>query len=433
GGTWNPGYLNRLMINVPGINNEPMYYVNYTVDQNKSRPYPLISLGPPPGAGIYQMKLRYDTLVGIQHPVNGFGMDDGRPFHDQEIFTGIHLDAFVVSQTEFEKFLKGYPFEGYEITLNRTKSVLTFDIPASGDWYVVLSNRDSVETSKLVEIEAVLEDLGSPPDITVLPPGNLAAQLSGTDLAYVTLSWTLSGDDGAGENDVVRYDIYSSTTFDPAGNGYRKIASVPAGVNTYQVPGVGIDHLNHFFYVVAVDDSFNEDRTPNQMAKVAIPVTQGMHLVSSILNTSGQDMTTVFQTVDFGRVWTYDNNDPINPWKLYTPEKAFNDLDIASSVYRAKAYWIDIQQGDLLRIVGAIPITTQITLYQGWNLVSYPSVNTDYTVWDLKNATGATAVEAADPSVPFYHLKKLSNSDTLVPGLGYWIYVPSQTIWTVNF
>ncbi|TET90174.1 MAG: hypothetical protein E3J35_07465 [Methanomassiliicoccales archaeon] len=434
GGTWNPRYPNRLIINVPGLNNEPMYYVNFTVDQNKSRPYPLISQGPPPAPGSYSVKVKYETKVGVQHPVNGFGMDDGRPFHDEEIYTGIHLDAFVVNKTEFEKYLKGYLFEGYSIIPNRTQSILTFDIPdPAEDWYFVLSNRDTVETTKLVEIEAVIEDLGLPADMQVLPPGTIDAQLSGPGLAYVTVSWTLSGDDGSGENDVVRYDIYSSTTYIPAGVGYTKIASVPAGVSSYDVPSVGADHLSHFFYVVAVDDCFNEEESPNQMAKVAIPTVLGMQLVSSILNTSGQDMATVFQTVGFGRVWTYDSTDAINPWKSYIPGKPINEFDLTSSVDRGKGYWIDVEQCGLLRVVGTVPITTQITLYQGWNLVSYPSVQTDYSVWYLKNDTGATTVEAADSTVPFYHLKKLSNSDTLVPGFGYWIYVPSETVWTVNF
>lgn len=437
GGTLNPMYTARLIINVPGMNDAPMYYVNYTVNNNITRPYPLIAQGPPQTLGNYQMKVKYDTTVGVQHPANGFGMDEmtggGVPYHDEEFYAGIHLDAFVVNQTEFEKFLKGYPFEGYNITLNMTKSVIAFDIPTSGDWYVVLSNRDSVETTKLVEISATLVDKNLPPDTQVLPPDNLDAQLSGTDLAYITLSWILSGDDGAGENDIVRYDIYSSTEYDPTGQGYLRIASVPAGVNSYDVPSMGGDHLNHFFSVVAVDDEFNEMRTPNQMGKVAIHVCYCMQLVSSILDTSTQDLTNVFQTIGFDRIWMYDPTDPVRKWKSSIAGKPFNDLDLNGPVNRATAYWVDVNQCGWLRIVGHIPATTTITLYEGWNLVAYPSVNTEYTVADLRTDTGAARVEAADSLTPPYHLMMLSDSDKLVPGLGYWIYVPSETTWIVNF
>jgi hypothetical protein len=435
--TWNPGFANRLMINVPGISNETMYYVNWTTPNNKSRPFPLFSQGPPLTPGNYQMKVRYNTEVGLQHPANGFGLDDSTLtttlYHDQEVFTGIHVDAFVVNWTEFQKFLKGYPFEGYNATMDRKGTTLAFDVPSSEDWYVVLSNRDSVETSKLVSFEATIQDLGLPPDISVLPPDAVAAQLSGTSLDYITLTWTLSGDDGAGEDDVIRYDIYSSTNYNGPGKGYMKIASVGAGINTCSIPAMGADSLHHFFYVAAVDDALNLDRTPNQAAKVAIPVYQGKNLVSSILDTLGQDIPSVFQTLAFDKVWMYVGTDPVNPWRSSTPGKQINDLDLTMSVDPATAYWIEFNDGGLLRIVGEVREVTNIPLKAGWNLVGYPSVNADYTVADLKIDTGATAVEGAYYAAPIYSLRRFSDSDTLIPGHGYWLYIPSDTIWIVNF
>ncbi len=436
--TWNPGYANRLIINVPGINDEQMYYVNWTTPHNKSRPFPLISPGPALSPDQYRVKVKYEVEVGLQHPANGFGLDDStltsRLFHDEEIYTGIHLDAFVVNQTEFEKFLKGYPFEGYSIGLNRTRSVLEFDVPASSDdWYVVLSNRDSVETSKLVNVEATVIDLTQPLDVQVLPPGTLSGQLSGLKKDYVRLSWTLSPDDGAGENDVVRYNVYSSTEYDPLGDGYQRTASVESGVSVYDVPAMGADHLPHFFYVASVDDEFNEAPTSNQVGKVAIQVCYGMQLVSSILDTPGQDLAAVFNTLPFGSIWKYDGADAANPWKSWTPGKSINDLDLASSVDRATAYWVDFEQDGLVRIIGDIPTQTSIDLKAGWNLVGYPSIRSDYTVADLKIDTGATLVEATNSSSPIYNLKRLTDSDTLIPGQGYWIYVPADTVWIVDF
>lgn len=434
---WNPGYLNRLIINVPGINNEPMYYVNWTAPTNNSRPFPLISPAVPLLPGTFSLNFRYDVEVGIQHPANGFGMDDStitkKLYHDEEIFTGIHLDAFIVNRTEFDKFLKGYPFEGYNATLNRESYTLSFDIPSAEDWYVVLSNRDSIETSKLVNIEASLQDSGQPPDVQVLPPGPVSAQLSGPSLEYITLTWPASPDDGAGENDVVRYDIYSSSEYDPAGKGYPKIASVGPGITSYDVPRMGADHLPHFFLVSAVDDAFNEAEGPNQAAKVAIQVSYGMQLVSSILNVPGQSLPNVFGPLSFDRAWVYDDTDPTNKWKASIPGKLISDLDPTWNVDRATAYWIDFHEDGLLRIIGDVWVTTNINLKAGWNLVGYPSINTQYTVADLKMETGATEVETSDYSAPIYKLKRLSDSDTLIPGHGYWIYVPIDTLWIVNF
>ncbi|MFQ6059699.1 MAG: FG-GAP-like repeat-containing protein [Thermoplasmata archaeon] len=437
GGSPNPLYADRLIINVPGLNNKSMYYVNYTLMNNISRPYPLVSEGPPVLSPFYRVRLKFDTKVGIQHPANGFGLDEmsggGVPYHDQEFYTGIHLDAFVVNETEFLKFLKGYPFEGYNITLNSSKGLLDFYAPVAGDWYLVLSNRDSVETTKLVEIESTLERFLISSDTTVLPPKNLNAQLSGPNLAYITLSWMLSDDDGGGENDIVRYDVYSSTEYDASGSGYQRIVSLPPGTTSYDVPSVGADHLNHFFYVTAVDDDFNENQTQYQIAKVAITVCRCRHLVSSILDTSGKDMAAVFQTVGYDQVWTYDSTDTLNPWKSSIPGKPINDFSLSSSLDRGKAYWLNVTRCGLLQVVGFVPSSTEIALNEGWNLVGYPSVNTTYTVADLKADTGAIIVEAADSLNSPYHLRRLSDSDTLIPGWGYWVYVPSGTIWTVGF
>lgn len=438
--TWNPTYPNRLIINVPGVNNETMYYVNWTTPFNKSRPAPLISSGPPLPSDVYRIKVKYDVEVGIQHPANGFGMDDStvlsRLYHDEEILTGIHMDAFVVNESEFKDFLKGYPFEGYASTIDSQSSILEFDIPpTSEDWYVVLSNRDSVETSKLVSIEATLQDLTLPADTQVLPPGDINAQIQGVKRDHIRLTWGLSPDDGAGEMDVVRYDIYSSTEYDPAGSGYGKIASVGPGVFVHDVPSMGADHLPHFFYVVAVDDEFNEASTPNQAAKVAIRICSGMQLVSSILDTPGETLTSVFYGLKWSRVWKYDRDNTTNPWQSWTPGKAINDIDLGASVNKADAYWLDFDEYGLISIVGDIPTptSTPITLRTGWNLVGYPSVRTDYTVADLRIATGATMVEAANETHYPYHLKSLSDSDHLTPGHGYWIYVPADTVWIVNF
>lgn len=436
--TWNPSYPNRLIINVPGVNNEAMYYVNWTTPYNKSRPAPLISSGPPLAPDVHRLKVKYEVEVGLQHPANGFGMDDStvmsRLYHDEEIYTGIHVDAFITNRTGYEKFLKGYPFEGYNATLNRASSILGFEVPSPAeDWYVVFSNRDSVETSKLINIEATIEDLTKPEDTQVLPPGAINAQLAGAKKDHIRLSWGLSADDGAGEMDVVRYDIYHSTVYDGTGKGYTKLTSVGPGVFIYDVPSMGADHLPHFFYVKAVDDEFNEEPTPNQAAKVAIQVCYGMQLVSSILDTPGQNVNEVFNTLPFERIWVYDPLNATNPWMSSTPGKPISDYDLASSIDRATAFWIDFEQDGLLRIVGSVAETTNIPLYAGWNLVGYPSINTDYTVADLKMDTGATAVEASNYSSSPYHLRKLVDSDTLIPGQGYWIFVPADTVWIVNF
>ncbi|MCK4265954.1 MAG: hypothetical protein KAX31_01655, partial [Thermoplasmata archaeon] len=75
---------------------------------------------------------------------------------------------------------------------------------------------------------------------------------------------------------------------------------------------------------------------------------------------------------------------------------------------------------------------TRITLHAGWNLVSYPTLNNTEIVANALWDTGADRVEKFDALAP-YRISEVGPNYIMKPGEGYWIHVPADTIWTVDW
>ena len=125
----------------------------------------------------------------------------------------------------------------------------------------------------------------------------------------------------------------------------------------------------------------------------------------------------------------YDSNDLMDHWKTDRVGSSVNDLfDIDNTM----GFWLHVtNSSEDLVIYGNAASTTNIPLKAGWNLVSYPSTSVD-TVGNALWGTGADHVEAYDGSSPNY-LKELGPTDLMQSGKGYWVHVPSDTVWTVIY
>ena len=75
--------------------------------------------------------------------------------------------------------------------------------------------------------------------------------------------------------------------------------------------------------------------------------------------------------------------------------------------------------------------STSIPLYVGWNLIGYPSQNTE-TVANALWGTGATRVEKFDAPAP-YRISEVGPTYVMQPGEGYWVHVPADSTWTVDW
>lgn len=270
-----------------------------------------------------------------------------------------------------------------------------------------------------------LEVLGPPPP---RPPTNLSAVLSGDHFQNVTLSWDLSPDDGDGMNSVVVYHVYRNATFDHRGRGYAFHDSVPAGTDSYNdvLAGDG-DPLSYFYQVCAVDSSNNSSCSPNQAGKFTRPLAPSPNLVSIPLIQSNESIETVLQTVEYDKAWFYDSLS--QEWKSYVKFKSYCTL---GHMNHTMAVWLNVTEGSNLTIAGTVPAQITIHLYEGWNLVSFPSFNATYAVSDLKADVGATRVEGYDGSAVPHHLRVLGDGEVLQAGYGYWVRVEADTVWTVT-
>ncbi len=261
------------------------------------------------------------------------------------------------------------------------------------------------------------------------PPGSVKAVLSGPDFENVTLSWTLSPDDGARFRSTVGYDIYRNGTYEWAGFGYQLIASVVNGTSTFVDSQAGDGDGNDYFYrICAVDGNNTTACTSIQAAKFTRPLAPGPNLVSIPLIQSDERIETVLQTVQYDKAWYYDSVS--QEWKWYMESKTYRRE--LWSVNHTMGIWVNVTQNCNLTVAGTVPAQTTIHLHQGWNLVSFPSVSTSFTVADLKASLPVERVEGFDPAPPHF-LRVLSDSDVLLAGRAYWVRVQADVVWNVPF
>lgn len=260
------------------------------------------------------------------------------------------------------------------------------------------------------------------------PPTSLNAELTGKNYENVTLTWDLSVCDIDGKGSIKRYDIlrFSSYSSDPS--GYLLHDSVSKGTSLYVDIGAGEGEPNDYFYVVcAVDWNGNSSCSRGQAAKYTRQLVQGINLVSIPLVQLNESVQKVLRTVRFDKAWSCDAWDAVDPWKWYMTSKPYKgDL---KTINHKMGVWVNVTEESNFTVAGIVPLTTSIQLYTGWNLVSFPSFNSSYSVSDLKAETGAVRIEGSDLLVPPYFLEVLSDTDVLEAGHGYWIFVQTNTTW----
>ena len=262
-----------------------------------------------------------------------------------------------------------------------------------------------------------------------LPPSNLNAFLGGNNHENVTLLWNLSQDDGAGKNNVARYDVYRGSVYDSSGSSYLLHASLSAGTSSYVDTQTGEGNPNDYFYVVcATSDSNLSSCSLNQAGKFTRPLSEGPKLVSIPLIQSNESIEKVLRTVKFDKAWTYDS--PGGKWKWYMTFKPYKGM--LRTINHTVGIWTNVTVNCNLTVAGIVPLTAAIQLKQGWNLVGFPSFEENYTGADLILKTNATEVEGFSSSSFPYYLAAIQDMEKLRAGFGYWIKVPEDTLWLIS-
>ncbi|MCK4444631.1 MAG: hypothetical protein KAW09_08815, partial [Thermoplasmata archaeon] len=260
------------------------------------------------------------------------------------------------------------------------------------------------------------------------PPRNPNAHLSGWNLENVTLTWDLSLDDGVGAMNVVGYDIFRSEVYDSNGIGYQLLQSVCNGSSAYVDSGAGESNpSNYFYFVCAVNSAGNQSCSLDQAAKFTRPLFQGPSLVSLPLVQSNESIEYVLQTVKYDRAWYYDSFS--QEWKWYMTSKAYRRG--LWNLNHSMGLWVNVTVDSNLTVAGVVPANTRIQLYSGWNLVGFPSFNSNYSVSDLNAEVGSTRLEGFD-FLPPHYLRVLGVVEVLQAGYGYWVRVETDLTWTIE-
>lgn len=260
------------------------------------------------------------------------------------------------------------------------------------------------------------------------PPEMIDAFLSGMNLQNTTITWSISPDDGAGLGSVIAYAIYRGRAYDPERVSYDLIAALPSGSSTYTDGLVGEgDPSNYFYSVCAVDMFSNAACSPNQAGKFTRPLIAGPNLVSIPLIQSDESIEYVLRTVGYDKAWSYDPSS--QGWRWFMTSKSYRrGLWITN---HTTGLWINVTENSSLTVAGVVPAQTTIHLCKGWNLISFPSFNSSYAVYDLKMDTGAVRVEGHD-SMPPYHLSVFGDIEVLVAGEAYWVKTQIDSDWIVE-
>jgi hypothetical protein len=163
-----------------------------------------------------------------------------------------------------------------------------------------------------------------------------------------------------------------------------------------------------------------------------ISLQEGWNLISLPLEQSDESIDQVLSSItgkwDYIRTYdaltgTWESNSSYMPYQL-------NDF---SALNHKQGFWINITEpgGTILTCSGYDPPSTTISLYAGWNLVGYPSL-TNEIVGNALWGTGADKVMVCDTSEP-YHIKDVGPTYLMKPGEGYWVHVPADSTWIVNW
>ncbi len=384
-----------------GIGDTP-YVIDADSDDRYPRMAPTIPL--PPSAPLNLTAIAGDQQVSLSWNAPSF--DGGFPIVNYQIYRGTTSGG--------EVFLA---------QIGNTPTYLDGGLTNGQTYYYMVSAFNGIGEGPFSN------EANATPTMTPGPPILLEANLSGNGDENVTLKWSLSSDDGVGQNSVIGYEIHRNTTYDANGSGYQFTSSVSAGIYEFTDSLAGEGDPNKYYYrVCAVDLNGLRNCSFNQAGKFTRSLPIGPNLVSIPLVQSSWDIESVLRSLEWNKAWAYDSIE--QKWDSHMRIKPYpgelGDVNLSMGI------WVDVSEQSNLTVAGLVPSVTIIDLHAGWNLVGFPSFDLTHTVGNMKGATGASRVEGFDPLSSPYFLKSLMSGDVLLPGYGYWVGTETDALWIVD-
>jgi hypothetical protein len=266
-------------------------------------------------------------------------------------------------------------------------------------------------------------DLNAPPPPITDPPRNMDAKLEGPGLVNVNITWDLSVQNWWVNN----YTVYHSSTYRSDRQGYQFLRELPKWTTNFVHAFAGHGDLNNHFYYVQANGTNTSAQSVMQVAKFTKSMSQGVQLISIPLEQRDDSFSSVFSTINYDRIWTFDSTPGTGGWMGYDNGKPWQDIQ---SIDFERGYWVEASSPGQLTIAGRVPNSPVLHLYPGWNLMSFPSFE-NYDATRVMAETGATRVETGDPMSSPYHLARITGTDPVMGGEAYWIYVPTGVNWVL--
>lgn len=291
-----------------------------------------------------------------------------------------------------------------------------------GEYYVTLTVTDD---DNLTDTDTIVVIVLDPrPD----PPNLLRAILTGSNHEDILIEWELSFDDGDGFNDVINYAVYWSNVYDTNGAGYRFLTELAPGTTSLTLSGWGDSDWSNYFFYVQANDTDGYTSWEGQAGKFVRFLEAGKRIASIPLIQDDETLETVLQSLDgsYDHVRYYKSSDQSHHWKSYWTFKKYRTL---YDINHRMGFWIQITKDDHFVVAGLDPEITEIELGHGWNFVGYPC----FTPMPIMDALADVDYKMVDgySDTPPYHLTHLTDSDMMMAGDGYWVWVDLPQMWIV--
>lgn len=212
----------------------------------------------------------------------------------------------------------------------------------------------------------------------------------------------------------------------PLINGYEVSYWHEAGFAYNEVVRCRIIAKNYLFdtldYSWCFTASFSFDIALNTgWNLISFPLEQRDNTTAGLFASHNESLTTLL---------CYEQNDVDDHWKSFSCDRpaSLNDLH---EIDHTMGFWLYANKENVLTVSGCIPYSTQIPLKAGWNLVGYPSL-IEKRICEALASTYYTSVEGYSNQY-LYNLEPLGDEDMMKPGNGYWICVPVDTVWVVDW
>jgi uncharacterized repeat protein (TIGR02543 family) len=204
--------------------------------------------------------------------------------------------------------------------------------------------------------------------------------------------------------------------------------------------GTGNAYGDGASYPFTADATLYAQWTQNTVTH-SIPLVIGWNLVSFKIHPTSTLIADVLASIsgNFDLVYAWDASN--GTWMKYDPNVPFGNS--LTNLDETMGFWIKMTTADTLDVSGTAPVSTNIALKTGWNLVGFPA-STSLTLPDAfslhgvgNNAFQVFAYHANDTdlwkiydsSAPAYS----NDLSVMAPGWGYWVKVSGPQIWVVGY